>query len=83
MIFKIGLSAAQRKALEDAKLGPQPWKLMFAWHPIRMDDNVWLWLEYYEYRDVYKWHPWGITCDEYEVRSTLRGLPASGGTVDG
>lgn len=76
MMFKLGLSAQQRKERRSELLKPQPWKRMFAWYPVHLDDNVWIWWEYFEYRDVYKANNYDgtITSDKYEVRSVSRGI---------
>jgi hypothetical protein len=72
MMFKVGLSRAEEVAMDEARLKPQPWKMIFAWHPIRLRDNVWIWWEYYESRETWRYDGCQVVFNGYEIRSTLR-----------
>lgn len=49
----------------------QPWQLKFAFLPVNIQDNEWVWLEYYERQPVYTQCGDGVRVYRWRLRSAL------------
>lgn len=75
MIFRVGESVMKRSnRIFRLTRQEQPWEIVFAWRPVRLRDNVWIWWEYYERSPVFSQN-WNLTSGvefmHYRIRSIL------------